>query len=227
MPSRDENELFRALEPARSLLLHCHYHHVFFLAISSSTSFAKLKALASAVLPFSRMAPFNQHIEKSNVTSKPTAESGNGLFATKQIKLENSILSVDRPLMLALDTPRLKDTCYHCLMFMEKSGELKRADQSQAKTLKACAGCSVVRYCDKVCAYLFWLRTEIWLLTRPAHDSQNWLAASVCSTFHIDTGRSPLTFKMDVAFPTTLIPRYRTAKAARGITTTNTNARFS
>jgi hypothetical protein len=149
------------------------------------------------------MAPFNQHIEKSNVTAKPTAESGNGLFATKQIKLENSILSVDRPLMLALDTPRLKDTCYHCLIFMEKSGELKRADQSQAMTLKACAGCSVVRYCDKVCAYLFWIRTEIWLAD------------------------PLLTFKMDVTFPTALIPRYRTAKAARGITTTNTNARFS
>ena len=100
------------------------------------------------------MAPSSQHIEGGNVTSKPTAEAGNGLFATKQIKLKHSILSVDKPLMLALDTPRLKDTCYHCLAFIGKLGELKHTDHSKAKTLKACAGCSVVRYCDKVCPHL-------------------------------------------------------------------------
>jgi hypothetical protein len=99
------------------------------------------------------MAAFNQHIEKGNVMCKSTTEAGNGLFATRQIKLKNTILSVNQPLMLALDTPRLKDTCYCCLAYIDKSGQIKRDDKSKAKTLKACTGCHTVRYCDKVCDY--------------------------------------------------------------------------
>jgi hypothetical protein len=96
------------------------------------------------------MAGFSQHIEKSNVMAKSTTEAGNGLFATRQIKLNNTVLSVGQPLMLALDTPRLNDTCYCCHLFMEKSAQMKRDGKIKAKTLKACTGCTVVRYCDKV-----------------------------------------------------------------------------
>ena len=96
------------------------------------------------------MATHLQQIAKTNVHSRSTAEAGNGLFATRQIELNNTILSVAQPLMVALDTPRLKDTCYHCFLFIEKSGSIKRNDNTKTKTLKACTGCTVVRYCDKV-----------------------------------------------------------------------------
>jgi hypothetical protein len=113
------------------------------------------------------MAAFNQHIEDGNVMCKSTTDAGNGLFATRQIKLKNTILSVNQPLMLALDTPRLKDTCYCCLTYMDKSGQIRHGDESQTKALKACTGCHTVRYCDKVCEYPDFRQVGRWLLIRP------------------------------------------------------------
>lgn len=102
--------------------------------------------------PVLKMAAFNQHIESDNVVAKPTTDAGNGLFATRQIKLNNPVLSVDQPFMFALDTPRLKDTCYGCYVSLDKSARLKYDDRAKVKTLRACTGCRVARYCDKVCA---------------------------------------------------------------------------
>jgi hypothetical protein len=99
------------------------------------------------MLSFGNMA---QQIERINVVSKSTPAAGTSLFAARQIKLNEAILSVNQPLMLALDTPRLNDTCYCCLLFLERSGWIKRNDKTETKTLKACTGCKVVRYCDKV-----------------------------------------------------------------------------
>jgi hypothetical protein len=135
------------------LLLPCPYT-VLLLCLPFSHLICKPQAVVSVLFLLAVMAAFNQHIDKSNVSSRSTTEAGNGLFATRQIKLRDTVLSVNQPLMLALDTPRLKDTCYYCLVFMEKSGQIKRSDKTQAKTLKACKGCNVVRYCDKVCEVL-------------------------------------------------------------------------
>src|SRR5436305_13659238 len=98
------------------------------------------------------MTAYHQQVVQDNVISQSTSGAGHGLFAARQIELNNVILSVAQPLMVALDTPRLKDTCYHCFLFLEKSGSIKRNDKTQAKTLKACTGCNVARYCDKVCS---------------------------------------------------------------------------
>jgi hypothetical protein len=91
-----------------------------------------------------------QQVIQTNVVSKSTPRAGTGLFAARQIKLNEVILSVNQPLMLALDTARLNDTCYCCLLFREKPGSIKRIDKAETKTLKACTGCKIVRYCDKV-----------------------------------------------------------------------------
>ena len=102
------------------------------------------------------MAAYHQQVVKGNVLSRSTKDAGNGLFAARRIELNNVILSVAQPLMVALDTPRLKDTCYQCFLFLEKSDSIKRYDKAQMKTLKTCTGCNVARYCDKVCSIGFW-----------------------------------------------------------------------
>jgi hypothetical protein len=104
-----------------------------------------------------------QQIERINVVLKSTPEAGTGLFAARQIKLSEAILSVDQPLMLALDTPRLNDTCYYCLLFLERPGSIGRNDKAETKTLKACTGCKVVRYCDKVRFYPSPFHDRAWL----------------------------------------------------------------
>jgi hypothetical protein len=111
-----------------------------------------------------------QQVERVKVVPKSTSEAGTGLFAARQIKLNEAILSVDQPLMLALDTPRLNDTCYCCLLFLERSGSIKRNDKAETKTLKACTGCKIVRYCDKVrvCPGPFHDRAWLHVLSRIA-----------------------------------------------------------
>lgn len=91
-----------------------------------------------------------QLVQSNRVKSDTTTDAGKGLFAAAHIQLDHAILEVYHPTILALDTPRLKDTCYSCLLFTEKSGPLKRNEPEQDKTLKACTGCSVVRYCNTV-----------------------------------------------------------------------------
>jgi SET and MYND domain-containing protein len=66
---------------------------------------------------------------------------GNGLFATTDIKVGEDVVRAKVPFVAVLDTPRLDDTCAACFG--------KR--QMEAGTeLKACTGCRVVKYCDRV-----------------------------------------------------------------------------
>jgi hypothetical protein len=104
-----------------------------------------------------------QQIERTNVVLKSTPEAGAGLFAAGQIKLDEVILTVNQPLMLALDTSRLNDTCYYCLLFLERSSSIKRNDKVETKTLRACTGCKIVRYCDKVRFYPNSFHDRTWL----------------------------------------------------------------
>lgn len=66
---------------------------------------------------------------------------GNGLFATTDIKVGEDVVHANVPFVAVLDKPRLDDTCSACFG--------KR--QMEAGTeLKACTGCRVVKYCDRV-----------------------------------------------------------------------------
>jgi hypothetical protein len=70
---------------------------------------------------------------------------GNGLFATSDIKVGEDVLHAKVPFVAVLDTSRLEDTCSGCFgkRQMENSAELK-----------ACTGCRVVKYCDRVSLYV-------------------------------------------------------------------------
>lgn len=66
---------------------------------------------------------------------------GNGLFATADIQVGADVVHAKVPFVAVLDTPRLGDTCSGC--FGKKQMET-------GADLKACTGCRVVKYCDRV-----------------------------------------------------------------------------
>lgn len=76
---------------------------------------------------------------------------GTGLFASTDMQTGDDVLYIKTPFIAVLDTPRLEDTCAGCFG--------KRMAQEEALAhieLKACTGCRVVRYCDKVGSFWFW-----------------------------------------------------------------------
>lgn len=66
---------------------------------------------------------------------------GNGLFATTDINPGEDVLHIKTPFVAVLDSPRLEDTCAGC--FGKRQAET-------GNELKACTGCRVVKYCDRV-----------------------------------------------------------------------------
>jgi SET and MYND domain-containing protein len=66
---------------------------------------------------------------------------GNGLFATSDIKIGEDVVHAKVPFVAVLDSPRLEDTCSGCFGKMQMEG---------GTDLKACTGCRVVKYCDRV-----------------------------------------------------------------------------
>lgn len=67
---------------------------------------------------------------------------GKGLFASISLKSGEDVLSTQTPFVAVLETPRLDDTCSGCF----GKRQLENADAE----LKACTGCQVVKYCDRV-----------------------------------------------------------------------------
>ena len=75
---------------------------------------------------------------------------GTGLFASTDIQTGGDVLYIKAPFMAVLDTPRLEDTCAGCFgKKMAQEGVLGEIE------LRACMGCRVVRYCDKVGSFAF------------------------------------------------------------------------
>lgn len=66
---------------------------------------------------------------------------GNGLFASADIPPGGNVLVIQTPFVAALNTPSLEDTCSGCFG--------QRMDENHE--VKACTGCGVVKYCDRVC----------------------------------------------------------------------------
>ena len=76
-----------------------------------------------------------------------TAAAGTGLFASEAIPPGVEILQIERPLVYVLDSPHLKDTCSECSLSLP---EKRRENAPHSKSLKACHGCKIPRYCCKV-----------------------------------------------------------------------------
>lgn len=66
---------------------------------------------------------------------------GNGLFATGDITVGGDVVHAKTPFVAVLDSPRLEDTCSGCFGKRQMEGN---------SDLKACTGCRVVKYCDRV-----------------------------------------------------------------------------
>lgn len=73
---------------------------------------------------------------------------GYGLFATRDFDLGNEVLSIKTPFAAVLATEKLDDTCAGC--FKSASDEGRSAENPQIVTVRACTGCKVVKYCDRV-----------------------------------------------------------------------------
>jgi SET and MYND domain-containing protein len=70
---------------------------------------------------------------------------GNGLFAKTDIKPGEDVLHIKTPFVAILDSPRLEDTCAGCF---------GKRQMDTGNELKACTGCRVVKYCDRVSSSL-------------------------------------------------------------------------
>ena len=72
---------------------------------------------------------------------RASTRGGTGLFTTQPVAAGSLVFKIDRPLITVLDSTRLEYNCEWCLVSREDENEVR---------LKACNGCKVSRYCDKV-----------------------------------------------------------------------------
>lgn len=89
----------------------------------------------------------------TEVKSSPLG--GRGLFATRTISPGEPLLSLDRPLVTALDVERIPDTCAWCFAWTELP-VLSGAGVNQATIVNWCTGCKKVKYCSRTCQSKAW-----------------------------------------------------------------------
>ena len=89
---------------------------------------------------------------------KPSTVSGKGLFAWKDFDSGEALLTVPRPLVIALNNTRLPDTCSNCFQWTAPVFQCKVIDVAKPPKLKTCTGCKTLRYCSKQCQTESWNR---------------------------------------------------------------------
>lgn len=89
---------------------------------------------------------------------KPSPVGGNGLFAFKDVEQGESLVMTARPLVVALDSTRLKDTCANCFEWTTEHFQPHNIDEYKLPGLKTCVGCKTMRYCSKDCQADSWKR---------------------------------------------------------------------
>lgn len=93
----------------------------------------------------------SQNISTNLTYKKRCEETGWGLYASIDIGAREAIISIEKPLVISLDIPRLKDTCYECLGYgTEAYRNPETIVWEEDKKLQVCTGCHVVRYCSAV-----------------------------------------------------------------------------
>ena len=90
---------------------------------------------------------------------KPSPLSGRGLFTTARITPGSPLLTLDRPLITALDPTRIPDTCSYCFAWTELP-ILSGAGPNQTTTVNWCTGCKKVKYCSRACQSRAWKATH-------------------------------------------------------------------
>ncbi|EKG22146.1 hypothetical protein MPH_00473 [Macrophomina phaseolina MS6] len=88
----------------------------------------------------------------SKVLKKKSAISGKGLFANQDIAAGDLIFSLKRPLIAVLDNVSLDSCCANC--FASTGFGATNNDLS----LRACTGCSTLKYCGRSCQSQSWKR---------------------------------------------------------------------
>ncbi|KAF3012590.1 hypothetical protein E8E14_005742 [Neopestalotiopsis sp. 37M] len=98
-----------------------------------------------------------------NVEVKPSgnSEHGRGLFASKDFKPGDVVLSIDRPLVAELDMDRMSDSCAWCFQRgatdpMERQVSAAMGLPAGFIEVKSCTGCRRVSYCSKKCQSKAW-----------------------------------------------------------------------
>ena len=92
----------------------------------------------------------------THLATKSVSGAGSGLFTPQAIEPGVEVFHVDRPLVSVLNSGHLKTACSNCFLWLPDNGgdggtvvqmETGIAD---AKKLKACQACKIVRYCSQV-----------------------------------------------------------------------------
>ena len=104
----------------------------------------------------------------AHISIQETSNAGRCLITSKDIGPGELVFQIRRPLALALDAPRLRETCEGCLQWVndghigirednddDGKGTLSERAIEDTRRLKDCMGCKVVRYCGKVSVFFF------------------------------------------------------------------------
>ena len=94
----------------------------------------------------------------AHIHTQKAPDAGTGLFASEAILPAVEVFRVERPLVLVLDSPHLKDTCSECCLWLPDNGH---EGDPQSKKLKACHACKITKYCCKVCLFLLYSMPRI------------------------------------------------------------------
>jgi len=89
-------------------------------------------------------------VDQTTIYKKHISGQGNGLFAKQDLRQAVVVLNAPTPSMVALETPKLSNTCYQCFRDTETHQGLVPDAAEQVPELKLCMGCKVVRFCGKV-----------------------------------------------------------------------------
>ncbi|KAK5095003.1 hypothetical protein LTR70_009619 [Exophiala xenobiotica] len=89
------------------------------------------------------------------INFKDVDGQGQGLFATEDLSITDTVCSLGYPTMMAIGTEALPTTCYSCLTISSPAQALPRRG-IEPLALKVCTGCHVVRFCNKNCQARAW-----------------------------------------------------------------------
>ncbi|KAI0400365.1 SET domain-containing protein [Xylaria palmicola] len=104
--------------------------------------------------------PPNENVE---VKESSIPGAGKGLFARKPFSPGQTVVSVDRPLVVELENERMLDTCAWCCQRGATDPTERRMAASMGLPngsidIRTCTGCKKVGYCSRACQSRAWKR---------------------------------------------------------------------